>query len=97
MIVAFASLIFMSWYTFLKNGIYFTGPGSNASASFFYIIFLLYLSDILISLIPILIIKKRVKKHMISYSKIEFYAISILFNYLTFVYIFLAYVFINIF
>ena len=95
-IVTFTSLLFMSWNSLYNNGIYFTGPGSNASGSFFYTISLLYLLDVLISLIPIIIIKKRVKKHIISYSKIEFYSISILFNYLTFIYIYIAYVFINI-
>ena len=92
-IATFTLFIIMSWYSLINNGIYFTGYASNVSGSFYFTISLLYLLDILISLIPILIIRKRIKKHRISNSKIEFYAISILFNYLTFIYIYIAFVF----
>lgn len=41
--LAFALSQFLTWDTLTSQGVYFTGPGSNASGSFLYVLMLLHL------------------------------------------------------
>lgn len=52
--LVFAALQWNSWGTLVDSGVYFTGPGSNAAGSFFYVITLAHLVHLIGGLLVLL-------------------------------------------
>lgn len=54
--LAFAVMQFQGWKSLVNQGIYFTGNGSNASGSFFYIITFMHLLHLLGGIIALIVV-----------------------------------------
>lgn len=61
--VSFAISQYLGWNDLYQRGIYFTGPGSNASGSFVYIITLLHLVHLIAGLLVLLFTGVKLSKN----------------------------------
>ena len=64
--LSFALTQYLTWESLYKDGVYFTGPGSNASGSFLYVLSLLHLLHLFGGIIALLITIFKTKKGVYS-------------------------------
>ena len=61
---------YLTWNALYNNGVYFTGPGSNASGSFLYVLTLLHLLHLAGGMISLIITTIKAKKEIYSSSNL---------------------------
>lgn len=68
--IAFILSQILGWKTMTENGIFFTGPGSNVSASFLYVVTALHAGHVLGGIIALIVIFRNALKKKYSSDKL---------------------------